>query len=1785
MATANPTPEEIIYIFSKNGIDIRDLESAMEEASEAGATDEEIKNFVLNKYNGLKAIDAEKESQAEDKEPSPAISSQETPVSKSTNSPGIIKGTLQEVYKGLSGGLAPYIEGAKATNIGKIVNGVLSPGSALINPPDLSGPLFDKQAYEQTKQQFIEEQQAFHDEHPTLSTGANIVGQIGGVALTGGTVGAATKSYAVAKGLPRAVGAIARAIGVGRKGAAFARWATPNIAASGATFGTYEAAQGLANEGKGLDPIQAAEKAAEGSLVGIAFGAMTGPISVLESKILKTKAMSELAGAKKILAQGAVKEAMAAGEGAGLAVISSGIEERRLPTAEEVASSALVMTGLRGATYGFEVAAREGREYLTPTKEMKERDAKRRMSERQSDLIKQHDIVKAEAESVAQEAEQADKISNELRKRLVKAKQEMSEVKEQQRQLGIEDRFTNQIQGRVQKAIGKIKESDRKIAENKKGVEELGKEKEELKSDIKMAREEMAPAEKEFAQQKIEEKREEVKELKRLDKNFNSEGERHLLQELRREGADYNSTAQIDKEAYSQAGIRNKKGGIKDSLSLWLMEKGYMSAEYPRTYEELVALEDKAASLIERAMNGEKIYPLGTQEKFEVFEQAKADAEREAGKPIYERLEEAKEELATLRKQPKTPNTDRLIQSAKDRISAIQKEQETLARKNEKERVRLFEREKTAEATEQQEEINYKWGRALGVKSKEILSRRETELKQEISDLRKAIKDIDSSEAKGEISSKEMASVRDKAVESKQKLADKREELKLIQAEQRWINDKLNGGKKPATPEVEVYEEDVKAVKNKAKQPISTELAADIARDLKLKRATKQAAKENALTFRERMIRLAQWVRNATNTYKPIERATRGAEEVDGKPINAKDRPEFVLRRGDRAGETSQIIERITSAYKEAEKKNPFAIHELDRYLGLRNRQVDRARDISNLEKKASQAQETYYAKDSTPQQKAAAQRQYKEARAQLDEMRAIKNTQEDIELARIEKEEPEIVELANKIYKENEDVLDIIKDSGRISEEMYADLKARKGYSPEKMEILSKEEMDQVSLANGPQSALRKRTGKGIKENRVITALRRIKQWRYFANREQAKKLTVKYLQKTGEAWEAPVSKRTVKEGQIPDYDRNNQIITWENGKAHVWNVPKNIAKVFNTMAAPEEGEIAKAARLLQNSFKFGTTGGSIGFAPFNVMRDTQSVYGFSRSGQYATPSMVQRSAKLYFTPESNLTPAERQLKKIIGREFGEESTFYETEFDLRSQETKDVANMMDASVNANPEGSEGEVVARTAMDVLVNKMLPSFFKAIKAGNEKLAPLFEKTARTMSFLGNASEKTSRATVFQTELMRRAGSERRFNQWMEHPEEIPEADIAEAAAEMYKVTLDFNTKMAPTIENMNRYLFPYLKPAIIGANRAIDVLSSPEIAPQAWRFMTNLGMLQALINTEYDKEQKQRLQEWNADIKSKSFGYVSKDGTLTKFPLVQEGAGWIGIFGAVAERMLQKIRGKEVREGMKDEVFASMEEIAQNLVPFGYFLNRSNYLATVPGKLIFEQSTNIDSFSGAPIESERMKGLPPELRYSAYTPKIYKMIGKKLGWSPKRIEHFSKKLFSTAGKEWAAAADAVMEVMGIGEDEWDLPRRIEDGPVLGRFFEKRGTAYSRNVQDYEKLIQPMKEAYNAQKAGAELSAEQKDMAGLYKKIRLKEANRINLISQNTKIMAKLKKDGYEAYDKYKRGEISHEQFKREKEIAVTNALKKYEENQMKVNENINDMLLKIRKKKEQKNWK
>lgn len=127
--------------------------------------------------------------------------------------------------------------------------------------------------------------------------------------------------------------------------------------------------------------------------------------------------------------------------------------------------------------------------------------------------------------------------------------------------------------------------------------------------------------------------------LKIADKRIPAAPRKNLLSLLRKRGITPESTGRIDRSAFKEAKVFNKKGGISiDKMAQFLMDEGYMPQRELNTAEEVAQAETEANEIVNRALAGEKIYSELDQPKIEEIGRAEeyvARAEEIIGNKEY----------------------------------------------------------------------------------------------------------------------------------------------------------------------------------------------------------------------------------------------------------------------------------------------------------------------------------------------------------------------------------------------------------------------------------------------------------------------------------------------------------------------------------------------------------------------------------------------------------------------------------------------------------------------------------------------------------------------------------------------------------------------------------------------------------------------------------------------------------------------------------------------------------------------------------------------------------------------------------------------------------------------------------------------------------------------------------------------------------------------------------------------------------------------------------------------
>ena len=943
---------------------------------------------------------------------------------------------------------------------------------------------------------------------------------------------------------------------------------------------------------------------------------------------------------------------------------------------------------------------------------------------------------------------------------------------------------------------------------------------------------------------------------------------------------------------------------------------------------------------------------------------------------------------------------------------------------------------------------------------------------------------------------------RDLSKEINTQIADAQKTKEYLQAEQKALE---KGGltqrqKQPLPkPSEELINEIVKQDKGKTTREQAELLAEDMTQ-----RAETPAEK---LSFGEKIKTTAQKgvekLRTAFDTLRPLKTIEEVGERTSGQrlPTNPSERLE-TLRSGEGAETRLRpILETIDTATKDGGK---FTLQKADKLLQAR-KDIEAPGAQSDLGKSANI--ESKFSGD--------------------------KNVET----------------VAKAVTDLGKDTLELLHDSGRISDEKYNEWKQKEHYVPsvlDKEATAIGEDIVKTSPNDSMPNRFKKYEGGGERyKSATVSAMDLYEQAYRFKEINQAKKDTVEMLKRQADET-GKLKAKLLNADAKTSPKKPNQIEVWEKGKRQIWEVPEEIANIFNPKPKVKMGKLAETGLKflggVQQTFKGGTTALAQSFAATNLMRDYVSAAGASETGgligrkQYEEAyNNIQQKTPLFKTFRKFFSPSATKISAEV--------------FKANKDSVEQVASM-----TARPPKGQ---LAKGILDSFAGAFIRYAMNGVKSGAKWAKNNFVKAA---SYLGNTSEEVTRFAVFESALANEAKTTTQLNQWKANPDLIPERVLTKAGKEAREVTLNFRRQMHPAIEFTNRYLIPYFKPSILGAMRGWEALSNPKIAPKTWRFIANLAALEAVVNSGMaDEKTVKNYNAINDEMKAKNFTIADKDGNVYLIPGSQELRPIIKMMSVPGEYFIRKAKGQE-RQGLLDEVKDAGAEALGNLTPvlpqINPFGKSFNVLGGQIAQTAYEIKMNKDTYSGVPIESAtQLKQLPSE-RQTVNTPNtliaLSKGLAKKTGIevSPLILNQIGKKLVSSAYKEDIFLLDNFIGYLGVGENLLKLPTTLQTNPFTRRFVADLNAPYTKEAQKTNERIKQATQIYNkALKERGFKNNDEKKFVGTMRNI---EAQLKKLATAEIDLRKGLQVRFDKDYKDFKSGKLSKEELKEKKEKYLRN---------------------------------
>lgn len=985
--------------------------------------------------------------------------------------------------------------------------------------------------------------------------------------------------------------------------------------------------------------------------------------------------------------------------------------------------------------------------------------------------------------------------------------------------------------------------------------------------------------------------------------------------------------------------------------------------------------------------------------------------------------------------------------------------------------------------------------------------------------------------------------------------------IKQLQDERTALADMLSGdlsvvqSTRPSKEQVDAY---LKA--NKNNKYVTPESASFEIQAAKERKAAEELYNPEELTTRQKIQKWFEGLRTQFNSLRPIQKANEIKQRLSGKSVPFDKRADVRLSRLANQGEVEALLQPVSQAAKSLSEENTRVISQYDIYASAKKRVQFKTNDgswkkgesIESITNQLAQDQQKFSELSARETElKAAGEKEGSNALANLSKEKELlqdKIAQENMYLTDLQKikaydNNTTVRELENSVRKMNDESLNNLRDSGLIDEQTYRNWEKNDAYVPTKKVV---DFMDGDPITKNTNDSFRKKykgTAK-LEEGALESSMIQAKNIKNMAEINKAKQ---EYIETAADIGDATLENAGLDyNGGKISFNPKDQIVVWREGKPEIWNVPENVAEVFNPKPFKEEGVPLKILRKFQTLYKGGTTVTSLGFSYSNLIRDVQGAAMMSRTGGFIDAQMVRESMK-------ELTE-NAPIAKALDRELGAK-TLQRTEQlrGLNKDGIKEVQGLMESISSSSKEGTPQGFLANA-----FNTILP------KAARKSLGSMASKGGKKfvegLTYGGQLGEETTRLSVFKSVLKDRAASEEQYRMWIKEPNSIPKDVLAEAGNEAREVTLNFTRKMAPWVEFANRYLLPYFKPSILGAMRGFEVLTNPEIAPRAWRAIINLGLLQGEINSKLGtKEELDNYRAVNDEMKAKNFVFRSRGGKVYMFPLAQELGPLVKMFGLGTEAILRGIKGDKQRERMwKEAGVAALEDI-KNMVPAaGYMTEPSNWVLGLPFKIGIEQAMGRELFTQTPIEPEYMKQLPASMRYSANTSRTLIALAKvaqKAGVeiSPMRMQHLVKSTTSSTGKEWLKLSDYVLSTLTSADLR---PKEdLESNPLIRRFVADIYAPYNQVSADVRDILEDNIKGYKAisngmVKRGDSAYQRYKKQANIYAAVKGQSDALTNLYAKRKRVLHALEEAGVRNRVKYQKGEITKEELLRANDAAI-----------------------------------
>lgn len=481
---------------------------------------------------------------------------------------------------------------------------------------------------------------------------------------------------------------------------------------------------------------------------------------------------------------------------------------------------------------------------------------------------------------------------------------------------------------------------------------------------------------------------------------------------------------------------------------------------------------------------------------------------------------------------------------------------------------------------------------------------------------------------------------------------------------------------------------------------------------------------------------------------------------------------------------------------------------------------------------------------------------------------------------------------------------------------------------------------------------------------------------------------------------------------------DKANQIKVFRKGKAEIYEVDPDVAKIVNGLNGSDAGMLVRGLGFFAKSLRAGATGLNATFSIKNFLRDTMFAYLTSTSG---------------FNP---LKSFPGNVKMALGKN----EAYWQ--FMKAGGGMSSFVSMDRKVMQENLRALERTGYTKAVWNAVSGKR---FAEAVDVG--LLSPV--------RWVSETSELITRLGEFKSSM---------------RGKEFTKENLEKAGFNAREVTLDF-AKGGVASKYLNT-MTAFFNASVQGFAKTGDILSSRPRAVKAVAFLGTLGVLEALYNYDWKKGKED---EDIAEVvqAQKNINFVFKIGdVIFRVPKPQQ-IGFIAtFFSQMTTAALDKLNKNE-REGVVQNLAqAFFNEFDLNPVPTGL---------AVPAELYFNRSLFFDRpivpAAAENVLPEYQYGDYTSELAKAVSAKLGGWIGKENTFSPAKAEYMVRGWMGGVGSFILQATDAALRKAGVLPDPVRPADTLSDVPFVKAFvvrhpsgsaesIQKFYTAYNRSIKRY-----------------------------------------------------------------------------------------------------------------------